>query len=259
MATIRIEGFFVVRSVDECLCLSTSILSIYPRVPTWYVHVYLSRFIEECLCFMQNSYEAVIKKLSEQPFALRLASFIANNFLIIVCSGWRTLLRKARSTRSIPIGPVEIQRKNFILTYSSTMRLGLIFTIYLLNLVNTLLFDSLAPYPVGWILNGIIMLLLERGQECSSKLIEMLVFDKKRLRKPFVQVAVVYGSIYFRWVRNFSRLVVVDDTGYSFEIDFSLLFIAIHTDAGLTMDTLEMNEERWSVHRHAVHLKMSMR
>ena len=88
------------------------------------------------------------------------------------------------------------------------------------------------------------MLLLGRGQDCSSKLIEMLVSDKKRLRKPFVQVAVVSSSIYFRWVRNFSRLVGVDDTAYLFEINFSLLFIAIHTDARLTMDTLEMNEER---------------
>ena len=59
------------------------------------------------------------------------------------------------------------------------MRLGLVCIIYLLNLVNTLLFDSLAPYPVGWILGGIIMLLLERGQDYSSKVIEMLVSEKK--------------------------------------------------------------------------------
>ena len=85
---------------------------------------------------------------------------------------------KARSNRSIPIGLVEIQRKNFILTYSSIMRLGRISTIYVLNLVNTLLFDSLARYSVAWILGGIIMLLLERGQDCSSKVIEMFVSEK---------------------------------------------------------------------------------
>ena len=117
---------------------------------------------------MDESYEAAIKKLSEQPFVLRLVSFIVNNFLIIVCSEWRTLLSQARSTGSIWIGLVEIQRKNFILTDSSKMRLDHIFTIHLLDLVNILLFDSLAPYPVGWILGGIIMLLLEQGQDYSS-------------------------------------------------------------------------------------------
>ena len=59
----------------------------------------------------------------------------------------------------------------------------------------------------------------------------MLVSDKKRLRKRFLQVAVVSSSIYFCWVRNFSRFVGVDDTGFLFEINFPLLFIAIHTDA----------------------------
>ena len=117
-AIIRIEGCFVVHSVDECSCLiEVNFTHLFKRTNMVCTCIYLSRFIEEWLCFMYNSDKAVVKKLSEQPpFVLRLASFIVNNFLIIIYSGWRTLLLTTRSTRSIPIGPIEIRRKNFILT-----------------------------------------------------------------------------------------------------------------------------------------------
>jgi hypothetical protein len=59
----------------------------------------------------------------------------------------------------------EINRIHFVSIYSWIYRIQLILIIYLLNLVNALIFDSLTKFPLGWILAAIISLIIEKSKD----------------------------------------------------------------------------------------------
>ena len=77
--------------------------------------------------------------------------------------------------------------------HQSAYRVELILTIYLMGLINAVLFDSLTTFPTGWLIDGMLGFILEKGSNLFTQLVDT-VFGRHRSMR---YIDIMYEAKYF--------------------------------------------------------------
>ena len=107
----------------------------------------------------------MLDQLEYIPYVLRIVIYICHGLLLVVISAIREVLFVTKNLPRIYTTVDEIHRMNFISRYSTIYRVLIIGLIYMVNLINALIFDSLTVFPAGWIIAGIISFIMEMSTD----------------------------------------------------------------------------------------------
>jgi hypothetical protein len=154
-----------------------------------------------------------MKQLKFLPLSIRILIYFIHACGIVMLATLREMLWVAKV---LPAPNVltddQINRIYVISTYSYLYKFHLILTIYVLNSVNALIFDSCTVFPLGWVLAGIISLILEKSTDMFHTRIARM------FRRPVTNID-YYSILYNSWV------VAGVLTGFGFGVPITWTFI----------------------------------
>jgi hypothetical protein len=90
-------------------------------------------------------------------------------------------------TQSITV--IDARRKQYVLRYRNSYRIQFIINIYILNLINTLVFGSLISPFIAWLSAGLITLIVEKAPHICLKYLQKLFY-------PTANVTDYYNILY---------------------------------------------------------------